>query len=154
MSGFATLVTRDAESAPGFDEDLFLLQGRWTFNQNLRVDFERIGDGIGETWSGVATGGASGFWLRDPETGKWSYRYVDGNGRVFRGDVQIAQHVSIEGVMTLLDGTRRVRRIEIRLLDGNLEYSINDAQDEEAFIWFPTVSRVLKPSSAGGKVKF
>ncbi|MCH7903023.1 MAG: hypothetical protein IH944_00485 [Armatimonadetes bacterium] len=156
LSGFAALLSGDEQSAPGFDEDLSLLQGRWTASQNLRVDFVRRGDGAGieERWAGIATGGARGVWLRDPATGDWNYRYIDGNGRVFRGVVQIAQHISIEGVLKLLDGTQRVRRIEIRLRDGNLEYSINDAQDEDAFIWFPTVTHILKPASSGSRVNF
>lgn len=156
LPAFAKLLSGDLKSSPGFDDDLSLLQGLWTVSQNLRVDFVRRGDGAGieETWTGVATGGARGVWLRDPATGDWNYRYIDGNGRVFRGVVQIAQHISIEGVLTLLDGTQRVRRIEIRLRDGNLEYSISDAQDEDAFIWFPTVSHILKPASSGSRVDF
>ena len=156
LSGFAGLLSRDVESAPGFDEELSLLQGRWTGRQNLRVEFVRRGDGaaIEEIWTVGQSDRARGTWLRDPATGQWSYRYIDGNGRVFRGDVQIAQHLSIEGVLTLLDGAQRVRRIDIKLRDGNLEYSISDAQDEDAFIWFPTVTRVLKPATSGGRVDF
>ena len=156
LSGFAGLLSRDVNSPPGFDEELNLLQDRWSASQNLRVEFVRRGNGaaIEEMWTVGQSDAARGVWLREPATGDWSYRYVDRNGRVFQGDVQIAQHVSIVGVLTLLDGTQRARRVEIKLIDGNLEYSIYDAQDEDALIWFPTVVHVLKPASSGSRVNF
>ena len=125
-------IDRDLTGLAGLD---FLL-GTWSISSAPRVGsstvtYSRLTErnGISEAWSGTAPGGASGVFIMDPETGRWTYVFVDGLGRIFRGNVRVGRQVTITGTMVYMDGTEIVRKIEIRKGGSVIDYIIKDSRD-------------------------
>lgn len=125
-------IDRSPSGAAGLD---FLL-GTWSTSSapgvaSNTVTYSRLTDrnGISEVWSRTTTGGARGVFVTDPETGRWTYAWVDGMGRVYRGIVRIGQQVTITGTIVYMDGTEVKRQIEIRKSGGLLDYIIKDSRD-------------------------
>lgn len=115
---------------------LDFLLGTWSMPSNpgvaaSTVTYSRITErnGISEAWSATAPGGATGMFVMDPDTGQWTYAWVDGRGRVFRGNVGIGQQVTITGTLVYMDGTEIVRKIEIRKSGSVMDYIIKDSRD-------------------------
>ena len=125
-------IDTDTTGPAGLD---FLL-GTWSMSTTpgiaaSTVTYSRLTEqnGISESWSRTAPGGATGVFVSDPETGRWTYAWVDGLGRVYRGNVRIGQQVTITGTMVYMDGTEIKRQIEIRKSGGLLDYIIKDSRD-------------------------
>jgi hypothetical protein len=75
-------------------------------------------------------GGASGLFVFDPGTEKWTYTYVDGYGRVYDGDVRFAKRqVTVTGTLRYADGTEVLRKIEVRASSGLIDYVVTDSRD-------------------------
>jgi hypothetical protein len=85
---------------------------------------------VTETWAGTAPGGASGVFLFDPDSQQWSYSYVDGYGRTFKGTVRTGRNIVITGTLTFMDGVKALRRVEIRSSSGVIDYTIADSRDD------------------------
>lgn len=84
---------------------------------------------IAESWSGAAPGGSSGIYLYDPEAQRWNYTSVDVYGRVFRGTVRINRQISITGTLTTMDGVETVRKVEIQVSSGVIDYAVAESRD-------------------------
>ncbi|MCH8978228.1 MAG: hypothetical protein IH945_03165 [Armatimonadetes bacterium] len=155
---FNDLLDPPIDRGPDGPAGLDFLLGKWSIASrpgiaSSTVTYSRLTErnGIGEAWSGTAPGGASGMFVRDPETGRWTYAWVDGAGRVFRGNVRIGQQVTIAGTMMYMDGTEIKRQIEIRKSGSLLDYLIRDSRDGGKS-WDQPIRRRL--SLSGSKPSF
>ena len=157
-AGFSAIIDPSAPTYETGAAALDFLLGTWSMSSApgtaaSSVTYSRLTkrNGISESWSATAPGGASGTFVLDPETGLWKYAWVDGFGRVFRGSVRVGQQVTITGTLTIMDGTEFKRKIEILKSGSVLDYIITDSRDGGKS-WDPPFTRRL--SLSGTKPSF
>ena len=150
--GFSAIIDPPITVNDGGQAGLDFLLGTWSLSSapgtaSSSVTYSRLTkrNGISEAWSATAPGGASGTFVLNPETGRWTYAWVDGFGRVFRGNVRVGQQVTIAGTLTNMDGTEFKRQIEIRKGGSVLDYIITDSRDDGKS-WDPPNTRRMSLS--------
>lgn len=114
---------------------LDFLLGTWSVSPSdgfggRNVTVTKVMDGIiAESWPAEGPGGGSGVFRFDPEAEQWEYSYVDGFGRVYEGQVTIGKQVTITGNWKYGDGTEFLRRTDIRVSGGLIDYVTTNSSD-------------------------
>lgn len=138
---------------------LSFLLGTWKGTGNIRnasVTFTEVVKGmvIEESWVGTGTGGTQAVFVLDPETNRWSYSYMDGFGRLFRGDVQVRRRtVTINGTMTYTNGEEIVRKVDIKTDVDVIDYETSVSVDGGVTFMYPQRMR-LNPAISTVKPSF
>jgi tetratricopeptide (TPR) repeat protein len=127
----------ESDEASGEPEQaLDFLLGNWSINPSdgfggRNVTIVKVLPGvISESWPSEGPGGGSGVFRLDPETKLWHYSYVDGFGRVYEGQVTVGKQVSISGIWRYADGTEFLRRTDIRVSSGLIDYVTTNSSDD------------------------
>ena len=138
---------------------LDFLLGTWDLTRgglgSSTTTFTKLFDGlaIAESWA-QTNPGASGMYVFDTQAGHWTYTYVDGFDRVFRGTVRTGRRsATITGTLTSMDGLQTERRVEIRTSAGAVDYSVFDSRDGGR-TWDAPDTRRLTVVSAGERPSF
>ncbi|HXH62468.1 MAG TPA: tetratricopeptide repeat protein, partial [Fimbriimonadaceae bacterium] len=127
---------------------LDFLIGNWSTANSLggrrtvSYKYEVPDRAISEVWSGSGATDPTGLFVRNSATNKWTYRSVDGLGRLFEGDVEIGQQVTITGTLRYIDGTEYKRRIEFSNTGNVIDYTVTDSRDGGATWDRPTALRL------------